>query len=183
MRELIIKQKGVDWIVSDDGLICSPEREIVVSRKTKEKECIYKKILKKTTLSPWVNNTGYYVVSQKYGNKRIKMFVHRLIALAFVDGHKEGLTVNHINGNKLDNRLENLEWVSLSDNSKHQWKTGLVNLRGENQPTHKLTQKQVIHIRKALELGVPSNSLSIIANVHSSTIHLIKKNKRWVDVF
>jgi hypothetical protein len=182
MSELIIKQKGVDWIVSDNGLICSPEREVVVSRKTKEKECVYKKILKKTTLSPWVSNTGYYVVSQKYGNKRIKMFVHRLIALAFVDGYKDGFTVNHINGNKLDNRPENLEWVSLSDNSKHQWETGLVNLKGENQPLHKLTQKQVIDIRKALRLGVAVKALANMTNVSVSTIYLIKQNKRWVDV-
>jgi hypothetical protein len=72
-----------------------------------------------------------------------------------------------------------LEWVTSEQNTKHEWETGLVDLRGEKQPNHKLTQKQVIHIRKALRQGISANSLSIIANVNPSTIYLIEKGKRW----
>jgi elongation factor P hydroxylase len=107
------------------------------------------------------------------------MFVHRLIARAFVPGYSPELSVNHMNGNKLDNRPENLEWMTLAENSAHAWKTGLVNLRGENTPSHKLTQRQVIHIRRALRLGVPANSLAIIANVNASTVYQIEWGKRW----
>jgi hypothetical protein len=179
MKEVIIEQKGIKWIVAENGDIYSPEKKITVCRNNTP----YEKVLNKKKLSPWISFSGYKVVSQKNGKKRIKMFVHRLIALAFVDGYQNEFTVNHINGNKLDNRIENLEWVSLSQNSKHQWETGLVNLRGENQPTHKLTQKQVIDIRKALSLGVSVSSLATISNVSLSTIYLIKQNKRWVDIF
>jgi hypothetical protein len=119
-------------------------------------------------ISPWVARNGYYTVSAKLGSVRPKMLVHRLIAMAFVDGYSEGLTVNHINGNKLDNRPENLEWITRANNTKHEWETGLVDLRGENAPNHKLTQKQVMHIRKALRLGVSANSLAIISNVNPS---------------
>lgn len=178
MKEVIIEQKGIKWIVAENGDIYSPEKKVISSRKNTS----YEKVLSKKKLSPWMSANGYKVVSQKNNKKRIKMFVHRLIALAFVSGYQDKFTVNHINGNKLDNRIENLEWVSLSQNSIHQWETGLVNLRGENQPNHKLTQKQVIDIRKALNLGVSVSSLATISNVSLSTIYLIKQNKRWVDI-
>jgi hypothetical protein len=102
--------------------------------------------------------------------------------MCFVHGYRPHLTVNHINGIKTDNRPENLEWVTLAQNTKHEWETGLVDLRGEKQPNHKLTQRQVMHIRKALRLGVPANSLSIIANVSPSTIYFIEKGKRWASI-
>jgi hypothetical protein len=181
MDKKLINEKGIDWIVFRDGRVF---RSSFVSRtkrirngKTQE----FEKLVPDTEIKPWVQK-GYKIVSAKLGDKRPKVFLHRLIAMAFVDGYSPELSVNHINGNKLDNRPENLEWVTLAENTKHQWRTGLIDLRGEKQPNHKLTQRQVMHIRKALNLGVPSNSLSIIANVDPSTIHLIKQGKRWAHL-
>ena len=51
--------------------------------------------------------------------------VSRIVALNWVDGYRDGLTVNHINGNKLDDRIENLEWVTREDNIRIGYKTGL----------------------------------------------------------
>lgn len=51
--------------------------------------------------------------------------VHQLVAKAFVDGYEPGLQINHINGNKHDNRAENLEWVTVGDNIRHAYNTGL----------------------------------------------------------
>lgn len=182
MKEKYITEKDVTWIVLEDGSIYSPERQVTITRTKNGKTSTYTKTQPKTKLSPWISKSGYYIVSTKIGDKRPKMFVHRLIAMAFVNGYKKELTVNHINGNKLDNSISNLEWITLEENTKHEWRTGLVNLRGENGLTNKLTQKQVIHIRKALRAGVSANCLSIIANVNPSTIYLIKENKRWVDI-
>lgn len=51
--------------------------------------------------------------------------VHRIVALAFCPGFRDGLTVNHINGVKTDNRAENLEWCSLKNNIRHAYRSGL----------------------------------------------------------
>ena len=49
----------------------------------------------------------------------------RLVALVWVPGYAPELTVNHINGNRMDNRIENLEWISLADNVRHAFGIGL----------------------------------------------------------
>lgn len=57
--------------------------------------------------------------------KHKQLLVARLVAMTWCEGYKEDLTVNHIDGNPLNNKVENLEWVTLSDNLKHAHRTGL----------------------------------------------------------
>ena len=182
MKKVTVRQKGVDWLVCEGGDILRPAWTSYTTRRKNGTSQHFCSAHKEKLLTPTLNSRGYLEVSAKFGDKRPKMSVHRLIAIAFVEGYAEGLSVNHINGNKLDNRPENLEWVTLADNTRHQWRTGLVDLNGENATGHKLTQRQVIHIRRALKAGVPANSLSIIAGVSPSTIYLIQKGKRWASV-
>ena len=184
MNPIKVIEKNVVWFVYADGSIWNDGRERITKRIRNGKEQTFTSQFPSVKLSPFLSRVGgYLTVSTLVNGKRPKVFVHRLIAMCFVPGYMPGLTVNHINGIKTDNRPENLEWVTLAQNTKHEWETGLVDLRGEKQPNHKLTQKQVIHIRRALRLGVPANSLSIIANVSPSTVHLIEKGKRWASVY
>ena len=69
--------------------------------------------------TPDINNCGYARVLLCDGDRRKRRFVHQLVAAAFCDGFFVGATVNHIDGNKLNNCAENLEWVTHSENSKH----------------------------------------------------------------
>lgn len=133
-------------------------------------------------ISQCVANNGYLEVAIRVGGIRKKYAVHRLVALAFCDGWEEGLTVNHINGIKTDNRPENLEWVSISRNSQHQWQIGLADLRGENQPNHKLTSKRVVYIRKLLSAGVSPNTIAIVADISPAIIYRIQKGKAWKHI-
>lgn len=73
-----------------------------------------------------LNKYGYLTVYLTKNDVIKTCVVHRLVALAFIPNpNPENNTINHIDGNKTNNRIENLEWLSLSDNVKHQWRTGL----------------------------------------------------------
>ncbi|UIY60041.1 NUMOD4 motif-containing HNH endonuclease [Burkholderia cepacia] len=70
----------------------------------------------KTLRLVFIKSTGYYKV-----HAHRAMLVHRLVAIAFCDGYAKGLEVNHKNGDRLDNRAANLEWVTPSENIKHSY--------------------------------------------------------------
>ena len=70
---------------------------------------------------------GYHHVTLCNGSvsSQKQMTVHSIVAIAFNGNRPKDFVVNHINGNKTDNRAANLEWVSCSENSKHAYRTGL----------------------------------------------------------
>lgn len=90
-------------------------------------------------LTPSKNNSGYYTVS--LGRDTPGRFIHRLVAEAFVDGCEPGLDVNHKNGDKTDNRRDNLEWCTRRDNVKHAFAIGLA--KGHKPPNAGTPPKQV----------------------------------------
>ena len=101
--------------------------------------------IKKLTL----DKTGYLVVGLWHKNKGKRYAVHRLVAEAFVSGNKN-LSVNHKNGNKQDNTATNLEWISLADNTKHQWHTGLANKSSCYKPSKiPVSDRETIRLRVA----------------------------------
>jgi hypothetical protein len=76
------------------------------------------KLLKDRVLSPWKAN-GYYMVQCGRGVKRL---VHRLVAIAFIGEDESRPQVNHKNGIRTDNRVENLEWMTCSENHLHSFR-------------------------------------------------------------
>lgn len=117
---------------------------------------------------------GYDVVAIQVDGKRKKFLVHRLVGRAFVPGYVDGLTINHINGIKTDNRASNLEWVSLSINTKKQWRDGLV-----SGTPRKLDAGKVRIIREALSLGLSAYKIAILCDVDPTLVYGIKKGNRW----
>lgn len=126
-------------------------------------------------LRPWKAATGYLQVAIQVGAQRKKFLVHRLVALAFVDGYQAGLSVNHINGIKTDNRPENLEWITLAENTRKQWETGLVNLRGEKHPSAKLSDKDAVKVR------ISSERVAVLAkryHISTALVYQIKSGRK-----
>lgn len=103
-----------DYRISNKGRIKSTAR--LVSGRLGTLYPIPERILKGST-----NVYGYCQV--RLGDKTIK--VHRLVAIAFIENTENKEQINHINGIKRDNRVENLEWISAKDNIIHSFKNGL----------------------------------------------------------
>lgn len=76
-------------------------------------------------LKPWLIGNGYEMVMLYKDNKPKKFLVHRLMAQTFIPNPNDLPEVNHIDGNRLNNRPENLEWVTSKQNKQHAHKLGL----------------------------------------------------------
>ena len=76
-------------------------------------------------MKPLDNGKGYLRIKLTKDTKSKRYMLHRLIAETFIPNPFSKKYINHINGIKSDNRIENLEWCTQSENCKHAWKTGL----------------------------------------------------------
>ena len=113
------------------------------------------------------------------------MQIHRLVALAFFENKEGKPIVNHINFNRLDNRLENLEWVTDKENVNHSRERcpQLFDTRGENVWNSKLTETKVLEIRKKFIPRVYTRDmLAEEYNVKASTIKDVILRRSWTHV-
>lgn len=160
-------ENGENYEISNFGTLRSIER--IDSRGCKRKSRIIKN---------FAERNGYRLVGLSSNNITKTYSVHRLVALAYMPNENIKLEVNHKDGNKSNNCVDNLEWSTRSENVQHAYNNKLINKKdvGENNHLSKLNNESVIEIRKLYKtkqytqtklgemFGVSQDAISRIVN-------------------
>lgn len=110
--------------------------------------------------------------------------VHRLVAELFIRPIPEGMVVNHIDGDKHNNRVDNLEIVTSQENSQHAVDMGLsVGRSGEAHHNSKLTTSKVLEIYHYIQLRYSNQKIAEIMGVDHRTISQIRKGEKWAKLY
>jgi len=140
-------------------------------------------IKKGKILSPAISRIGYCVCALSRNNKLSSYPVHRLIALAWLGlPDKNNNEINHKDGIKTNNNIENLEWSNRTDNLRHSVRLGLMRYNyGQDHHNSKLTnlQRRIIYLER--KNGSTLTNLANKYNVHFSTIARICERQKLIN--
>lgn len=159
--------------VSNMGRVRSVDRVIAVKDGRMRKH-------KGRVLKPLLNDRGYERVTlSNDGRCNIKR-VHRLVLETFKPHvNMSDLQVNHMDGDKLNNHLINLEWVTARDNILHAYDMGLITNIGEGSPNAKLSNADVLEILQRLDNGELQRVIGLDYGVSEDHISQINAGRRW----
>lgn len=134
-------------------------------------------------LAPCIQkSTGYFYTT--LNNKKLVRHVriHVLVAEAFLNKPNiMNVCVNHLDGNKLNNNVSNLEWTTLGDNIRHALNMGLSDTRGEKHVNSKLKSAEAYAIKYKM-IGFSYKELGAIFGVSHELINKIKSGRRWKHI-
>ena len=161
-KDVYIDGNKVPYQVSDIGLVinCSTKRLLMGSP----------------------DKRGYIKVSIYMDNKLHTMAVHRLVAEAFIPNPDNKPTVNHKDGNKKNNNVENLEWMTHKENIQHAIDNGLRNIDGMNAPSNIYTDEQVHEVCRLLSDGKNPKEISELLGVSPNLPRRIKYRGKWKHI-
>jgi hypothetical protein len=155
-----------DYYVNEQGVVLSFKRN------------------KSLKLKPCISSNGYLKVNLYNDRGRKTISLHRLIAENFIDNEDNKECINHKDGNKLNNQIENLEWCTYTENNHHAIENNLSRFaKGENNGSAKLRKEDVLKIIDIKNQTKWSNEkISKIYNVNRKTIGNILRGVTWSHI-
>lgn len=135
--------------------VANTNNRYLISNKGRLLTTGYKGGSKPSIMKPAKDAKGYYRTMLLINGKFSTIKIHRIVAQTWIENNENKIQVNHINFNRDDNRVENLEWVTPKENSLHSYNAGRIKkpictnfVRGEEIGTSKLTEKDIVEIRE-----------------------------------
>lgn len=124
---------------------------------------------------------GYLRVSLQHRGETVRILVHRLVAVTFLGGCPDRFEVNHKDGNKENNTVSNLEYVTPRENVRHSLdKLGVQRAAGERHPMSKLSWRQIDEIRERWGSGlVTKKQIALECGVSESTVGRVINGRSW----
>ncbi len=129
-----------------------------------------------------MQQNGYMSVTLYSPERRWRTTIHCVVALSFIGPSPENLQVNHKDGIKINNRVDNLEYVTHSENQKHAYRLGLKNKRGEKNHYAKLSDHNIKQIRRLLHTNLMQRVIGEMFGVSQGTVSRIKNGRIWSHV-
>lgn len=143
---------------------------------------IVRSLLTNKEMKPYITNKGYARVNLRYAKSRDykSLLVHRLVAMNFLPNPNSYKEINHKDCNRLNNRVDNLEWCDRFYNIKYAFEKGKASNKGVRNPNSKLNEDDVRAIKALNNTGKFYNTeIAKLFKVSSSTIDMILSNKIW----
>lgn len=165
--------------ISNYGNVRSLSRTITIERKHKT----YSKHYVGQLIKKRITRYGYIAVNLKLRSKTSSFQVHRLVAKAFLIKRENADQVNHIDLNKKNNHVSNLEWVTSKENIHHAKLNGAVfYVRGERSGLAKINSEKVKNIRKMAKNGFTIASISRLFKLSPQHTANIINKKSWAHI-
>lgn len=171
-------KNGVEFMVSNTGRIKSQDRTVTYINKNGTKVT---RPQRGCEFIPLIGKTGYKKTSISINSKKVYLNVHQWVAEAFHGPRPKGMVINHKNGDKTDNRPENLEYVTNAQNIQHAYDTGLNKSKGANHHNTSLNVHQIEFIKEHIG-RMSQRRIAAICGVGEHIVSSIKTGKTFNEI-
>lgn len=152
------------YLVSKEGLV----KNQVTGRVLKQRE----------TEQGYMEVTVWCDEQKKYVLRK----VHRLVAQTYIDNPEHKREVNHLDGNKKNNCVDNLEWCTSKENKDHAWENGYYTSIGENHHAAYFTEELVRNICERIQEGYRNIDIADMYGIHRERVSDIRIGRRWKHI-